>query len=125
MYIADLLSRASISAALPSTSDFEVFCTELEHISYTEHLKVSEISTLQDSTLQSLKSTILAGWPNDKNEIPACLREHWPYREELGVQNGNQILIPKVMTPEMLSRIRSNQEGRPKMSCISHTWQLT
>ena len=123
MYIADLLSRASISAAVPSTSDFEVFCTELEQISYTEHLKVSDtrldqiqMSTLQDSTLQSLKSTILAGWPNDKNEIPACLREYWPYREELSVQNGilfkgNQILIPKAMIPEMLSRIHSSHLG--------------
>ena len=81
MYIEDLLSCASISAALPPTNDFEVFCIELEQISYTEHLKVShkrldqiQRSTLQGSTLQSLKSTIVAGWPNDKNEIPACLR---------------------------------------------------
>ena len=123
MYIADLLSHASISAALPSNTDFEVFCTELEQISYTEHLKVSDtrldqiqISTLQDSTLQSLKSTILTGWPNDKNEIPACLREYWLYREKLSVQNGilfkgNQILIPKAMIPEMLSRIHSSNLG--------------
>ena len=32
---------------------------------------------------------MLAGWPNDKNEIPACLTEYWPYREKL--------LIPKAM----------------------------
>ena len=40
MYIADILSRASISSASLSTSEFEVFCTEL--ISYTEHMKVSD-----------------------------------------------------------------------------------
>ena len=58
--------------------------------------------TKQDSKLQALKVTILAGWPDTKDETPLCIREYWPYRDELTVHNevifrGNRVIIPKVL----------------------------
>ena len=123
MYIADLLSRASLPTVRKEYTDFDVFCTDLEAVNHAEHLAVSDCRldqiqkcTIHDSTLQCLKTTILGGWPNKHDQIPACLNEYWQFREELTVQNGiifkgHQIVIPKAMRPELLTRIHSSHLG--------------
>ena len=123
MYIADLLSRASLPTVRKEYTEFDVFCTDLEAVNHAEHLAVSDCRldqiqkcTMHDSTLQCLKTTILGGWPNNHDQIPACLNEYWQFREELTVQNGiifkgHQIVIPKAMRPELLTRIHSSHLG--------------
>ena len=68
---------------------------------------------MHDSTLQCLKTTILGGWPNNHDQIPAGLNEYGQFCEELTVQNGiifkgHQIVIPKTMRSELLTRIHSS-----------------
>ena len=60
--------------------------------------------------------TTLAGWPDTKDETPLCIREYWSYRDDLIVHNGvifreNHVIIPKVLAPEMLTRIHASHLG--------------
>ena len=61
-------------------------------------------------------STILQGWPDDKNQVPQPLQAYWNYRDELAVQNdliykGAQVMIPHSMQAEMLHKIHANHFG--------------
>ena len=51
--------------------------------------------------------TILAGWPDAKNERPHCIRAYRPYRDKLAVHSGlsseETVLISKVLRPGMLT----------------------
>ena len=72
--------------------------------------------TKQESQLQDLKMTILAGWPHTKDETPLYIKEYWSCRDELTVHNeiifrGNRVIIPKVLRPEMLTRIHAGHPG--------------
>ena len=62
---------------------------------------------MEDTALQVLKTTILTGWPETKEEVPVITREYWAYRDELTVQNGvlfkgPRVIIPKSMRPEII-----------------------
>ena len=133
MYLADTLSRAALpqmptSDATPGDQIFNIcgqteFEEEIESINQTDFLKVTDSrlkqiqqQTVQDTALQVLKSTILSGWPETKEEVPVIVREYWAYRDELTAQNGvlfkgSRIIIPKSMRPEMLVRIHSSHLG--------------
>ena len=131
MYIADTLSRA----ALPIAKDSETHCDSKEHIfaMFLEELdqiehdqwvpqikepRIRQIRELtnRDETLQTLKSTILAGWPDVRDEAPANVRPYWNVRDELTVQDGviykgNRIVVLKALRAEMLTRIHSSHLG--------------
>ena len=133
MYIADTLSRAALVQAdkrsvTPVEQIFQIgqqtpFEQFLENINHTEFLRVTDDrlrqiqqQTVEDTALQVLKTTILTGWPETKEEVPVIIREYWAYRDELTVQNGvlfkgPQVIIPKSMRPEMLVRIHSSHLG--------------
>ncbi|KAL9970142.1 hypothetical protein ACROYT_G022469 [Oculina patagonica] len=140
MYLADTLSRAappqmptSDATCTPGDQIFNIcgqteFEEEIESINQTDFLKVTDSrlkqiqqQTVQDTALQVLKSTILAGWPETKEEVSVIVREYWAYRDELTAQNGvlfkgSRIIIPKSMRPEMLVRIHSSHLGAE--SCL-------
>ncbi|XP_048586621.1 uncharacterized protein K02A2.6-like [Nematostella vectensis] len=49
------------------------------------------------------------GCPDNKAEVPTCIREYWPYRDELSTQNGlafrgTRIVIPTTMRTNMTTR---------------------
>ena len=52
----------------------------------------SHINALSKYVLRPAKTChfklSLSGWPEDKLESPLCVREYWPYRDELATQNG-------------------------------------
>lgn len=138
MYITDTLSRAALTQedqyrATPAEQIFQIerqtpFEQFLENINHAEFLRVTDDRlkqiqqhTVQDTALQVLKTTILTGWPETKEEIPLLIREYWAYRDELTVQNGDlykgpRVIIPKSMRPEMLVRIHSSHLGA--QSCL-------
>uniref|UniRef100_A0A803JLC0 Gypsy retrotransposon integrase-like protein 1 n=1 Tax=Xenopus tropicalis TaxID=8364 RepID=A0A803JLC0_XENTR len=133
MYIADFLSRAPLSKTQvkPETPDYEIFsiyadnafCKELEQINFAEYLRVSDIRlqqiqhhTERDEALQSLKTTVLSGWPDQKERVPICIRDYWGFRDEITIQNGilykgHRVIIPKTLCPEMIARIHSSHLG--------------
>ena len=93
MYIADTLSRAALVQAdkrsvAPVEQIFQIgqqtpFEQFLENINHTEFLKVTDDrlrqiqqQTVEDTALQVLKTTILTGWPETKEEVPVIIREY-------------------------------------------------
>ena len=61
--------------------------------SVTEIPECMSITQLQQAStqhdhLQCLKSFIIAGWPNTKDELHSHLRPYWSYRDDLVVIDG-------------------------------------
>ena len=70
----------------------------------------------QDAHLQQLKSFIITGWPDTKDELHADLRPYWLYREELVVIDGiilkgRHIVIPNSLRPQVLNQLHTNHMG--------------
>ena len=73
-------------------------------------------ATEQDPVMQTLKTTILIGWPERREEVPVQIREFWNYREELTLHNGiifknQRVIIPKALRPELTARAHSSHQG--------------
>ena len=81
MYIADHLSRAFIPGQGEQDEEFRVFALEVESLSPCDSLTMSserlaqlEKATEQDPVLQTLKTTVLIGWPELRSEVPISIR---------------------------------------------------
>ena len=123
MLLADHLSRAAQQEITKPEDLFQVFSVELENTKPMQALKLSperlkqlQRCTGQDAALQTLKTTILSGWPTQKEQVPINIREFWNYREELSVHNGvlfkgMRVVIPRVMRPEVMSKIHASHLG--------------
>ena len=107
MHMVDFLSRAFTGskdqeqkqqqdASTSQADDMSILAIEdMKHVDALEYTKVTnqrfvQIRELrkQDSQLKALNVTILARWPDTKDETPLCIREYWSYRDELTVHNG-------------------------------------
>ena len=76
-------------------------------------------ATKADPILCELRETILQGWPNTFREISKNLQPYWSYRDQLAIENGilmksGQIIIPKMMQPEILQKIHHAHQGMKK-----------
>ena len=59
---------------------------------------------------------ISVGWPVNKLQSPLCVREYWPYRDEMSTLNGlvfrgTRIVIPHSMRTEMTTRAHRSHLG--------------
>ena len=95
MFVADHLSRAFLKDTGTEDEEFQVFALELEAMNPFDTIKISserlpqlQKATEQDPVMQTLKTTILIGWPERREEVPVQIREFWNYREELTLHNG-------------------------------------
>ena len=123
MYIADHLSRASVPDIGTPETEFQVFALELEGICPLTTVKISserlaqlQKATEQDPVMQTLKTTILIGWPAQRDEVPVHVREFWNFRDELTLHNGvlfknQRLIIPKALRSEVTARIHSSHLG--------------
>lgn len=124
MHLADTLSRAALSTKVGAkVSGFEVFRIEME-AEYTgmnyRLMPDTEIQLRQeiqkDAILSKLCTTIIQGWPDDKQELDETLSPFWTYRDELSAQNGiiykgAQVMVPPSMYTDMLKKIHANHFG--------------
>lgn len=133
MFISDTLSRAALPLrrSQTDTPDYLIFQvheeerfrqeveeTNLEEATFVTDQRLEQIrqKTNKDPSLQTLMTLISAGWPNDKLQSPLCVREYWPYRDELSTQNGlvfrgTRIIIPHSMRTEMTARAHRSHLG--------------
>ena len=133
MHISDTLSRATlpISSRDNSTPNYLVFQlkreedtrAELENVCMKDDLFVTDERlngirrhTKTDSTLQTLMNVVKKGFPEDKNELPVCVRDYWSYRDELSTQDGlvyrgTRIIIPVKMRSQLLTRAHASHLG--------------
>ena len=82
----------------------------------SERLPQLQKATEQEPVMQTLKTTILIGWPERREEVPVQIREFWNYREELTLHNGilfknQRVIIPKALRPELTARAHSSHQG--------------
>ncbi|KAJ8290613.1 hypothetical protein GJAV_G00015280 [Gymnothorax javanicus] len=130
MHVSDTLSRAVASKTHPGPMHAEhTVCSmvdeqlAIEHINMADYLNVTDKRLLQiqrhtddDGQLQAVKATILKGWPTEKNDAEQVVRDYWPIKEELSVQNGvlfrgQRVVIPRSLHPEMLARVHGSHIG--------------
>ncbi|RUM46313.1 MAG: hypothetical protein DSY80_02390 [Desulfocapsa sp.] len=131
MHISDTLSRASlpITEVTAETSDYTIYYAkqeaavrqEIEDVDLSvfvsdERLQQIQAVTRKDATLQTLMNMTLAGWPEDKTHVPLCIREYWPYRDEISVQEGlvfrgTRVVIPMAMRNAMMKRAHASHMG--------------
>ena len=126
MYLADTLSRAfrMCQRARQDTTE-DVVCIEelrsntereLKFVNMIQYLPVSEATqiaikqaTESDATLRDLKTLIREAWPACNLEVPENIRNYFPFREELSLQNG--LVIPARVKDEMLAKIHASHIG--------------
>lgn len=125
MVIADTLSRDY----LPDTgkecdnSDvialFEEICSVdmAENVAITdERLEDIRQKSSQDVELQTLKETILDGWPTHCKDVAEIIRPYFTYRDELSVDGGlifrgPCIVVPKCLRSYMIKQIHYAHTG--------------
>ena len=122
MFVADHLSRAFLKDTGPEDEDFQVFGLELEEMNPFDTIKISserlprlQKAREQDPVMQTLKTTILIGWPERREEVPVPIREYWNYRE-LTLHNGilfknQRVIIPNDLRPELTTGAHSSHQG--------------
>ena len=116
MYIAHHLSRAYLASVGEENKEFQVFALEIESLNPSDPLTVSSerLAQLQNATeqgtvLQTLKTTIFVGWPEQKSQVPSPIREYWSYHDEISLHNGilfkcQRIIISHAIRPEIIAR---------------------
>ena len=84
----------------------------------SERLAQLQKATEQDTVLQTPKTTVLVGWPEQKSQVPTCIpiRDYWNYQEEISLHNGilfkhQHIIILKTFRPEIIARSHSSHLG--------------
>ena len=131
MYISDTLSRASLPLpkVQPRTPEYLIYAIrqaktnreELEQLqpdNFVTDLRLLQIkrAMINDPTLQTLVSVTAEGWPNSKQDVPLCIRDYWPYRDELTVHDGlayrgTRIIMPTSLRREMIERAHLSHLG--------------
>ena len=123
MYIADHLSRAYLASQGKEDKEFQVFAMKVETLNPLESLTVSserlaqlQKATEHDTVLQTLKTTVLVGWPEQKSQVPIPIIDSWNYRDEISLHHGilfkrQRIIIPKTIRPEIIARSHSSHLG--------------
>ena len=125
MVLADTLSRAykvpqpGESAAEATRGETE---KDVESINMTQYIPMSEETqtrmqraTEEDEDLRDLKTVIRHGWPLRK-DVPVKVRDYFPFRDELTMQNGlifkgERLVVPTSLREEMTEKLRSSHIG--------------
>ena len=118
----DTLSRQP----LPENNEI-LFDKQISYTRFSEP-RIMQIKneTKKEKELQELSSMIIKGWPKERRDIPQTIREYWPFRDELTIENGmiikgNQILIPTHLRPEILKDLHIPHLGIVKTNLLAKT----
>lgn len=118
--ISDLLSRQPLSDLQETKGlDLQVH-TVLQNLYITDRrLESVRNATLQDSQMQTLKQTILQGWPDLRTDCSKSIIEFWNHRDELSTADdlifrGQTLVIPKSLRQQMIDSIHTGHMGTQK-----------
>ena len=72
--------------------------------------------TDKDEILVTLKTQIIKGWPECRDECPRNLIDYWSFRDELGILDslvlkGTRIIVPKQRRVELLVKLHEGHFG--------------
>ena len=89
MFLADHLSRAAQKKIVMPEDSFQVFSVDLENNIPIPALKIFlQHCSGQDESLQTLKTTILSGCPDQRDKAHVNIREYCNDQDELSVHSG-------------------------------------
>lgn len=130
--MADPLSRAYLTP-VEATEDQEDVMTvsytrspteiEAEQVNMLQYLPVKDETLCQiqnlsqeDAILKTLACVIKQGWPESKLYLPLEVQDHFPFKEELTLQNGvifkgDRVVIPFQMRAELKRKLHSSYLG--------------
>ena len=117
LYVADTLSRASLSSEKPSELESKLYTVNSITLIPMDETKLEQIRIHTENDLNSLKSTILDGWPLQKEHVKQDIRHYFNFRHELTIHDGiilkgERIVIPKSLRKEMMEMVHSSHIGR-------------
>ena len=96
---------------------------DVESINMTQYIPMSEETqtrmqreTEEDEDLRDLKTVIRHGWPLRKEDVPVKVRDYFPFRDELTMQNGlifkgERLVVPTSLREEMTEKLHSSHIG--------------
>jgi hypothetical protein len=75
--------------------------------------------TNADSQMQSLRTVILHGWPEQRQDCPVQVEPYWNHRDEMTVIDdiifkGEKIVIPRALRSQMLDKVHIGHMGIEK-----------
>ena len=124
IYLTDHLSRAYFRDQADQSHDvFQVFALELEEVNKFDTVKITserlaqlQKATEQNPEMQTLKSTILVGWPDTREQVPISLRDYWNFHRDPTLHNGGlfrsqHVITPRALRPEVISQLCSSHLG--------------
>ena len=115
MLLADSLSRQPSADSTTIHLDLQV-----HHVKFTtQRLDQIRQETRKDKELKQLMETIVLGWPEKRRDVPEQIQPYWPFRDELAVENGlvlkgPRIVIPRTLTPMILTKLHEGHQGVEK-----------
>lgn len=123
MYISDALSRSYPKDVPedPVSEDYMVHevmvCSLSSQLCLSDSRKNEIIQmTRTDPSLQLLKSILINGWPDTKNDVPLEIRMYWQHRNEICVEDdllfyNNRVIVPTKLRQVMLKEIHEGHLG--------------
>ena len=65
---------------------------------------------------QKLREIIRSGWPENRAQVPECVRPYFDVRDQLTIQNelifkGQQIVVPAVLRRELMEKTHASHIG--------------
>ena len=122
IFVPDCLSQALAKQA--ASMQELVVIVEVDNIIsqlpvLSEKLQEFRDNTANDADLQLLQNTVMQGWPLKRSKVPEAIRSYFAFRYEIVYCNGllfqgNQLVVPKAMQADMLSRIHESHQGIDK-----------
>lgn len=113
MHLADALSRAYLPGIKP---DIEI--VNVAHYLPITEPRLDELrqATEEDYVLQTLKSVILSGWPDNKDDLPPGIEQYFPFRTELTVHDGlvfkgEQVIVPTTQRAILKQKVHLSHLG--------------
>ena len=97
------------------TNTEEVY-TVKDYRNKDHRLHVIRSAIVADQEMKILSNVIMAGWPNDRHDVPPKARPYFDCRDELTVQDGivyrgDKIVVPKSMRLEMKQKVHIGHLG--------------
>lgn len=73
-------------------------------------------ATAADETLQTLRNTVLIGWPVDRSSVPLNILQYWNYRIEITaidglLHKGQRLMVPISLKKEMVNKLHEAHMG--------------
>lgn len=118
MHISDALSRSYLQETPEILVDDEIDVDSIEAQLPVSPAKLQQLkeATAADETLQTLKNTVLIGWPVDRSSVPLNILQYWNYRDEITaidgiLYKGQRLMVPISLKKEMLNKLHEAHMG--------------